>query len=493
MTVSLDPPLTPKSGRTLKVLGVARISTEHQDKRSFDDQKNKMREYVGNSYAGPVDWQFIASQGSGETLDRVELFQAEQLIESGGFDLLIAEDLARICRRKRAYDFCELCVDSQTRLIAINDRVDTAQDGWEDGAFISTWHHERSNRDTSQRIRRSLRNRFMQGGVVQTTVFGIVKPPGAKTDGDLYKDPAAQPVYDEVFRRLEQGANFSGVADWLNARQVPLPSYARSARWTCSLLSQLIHNPILKGVRVRNKKMSKRINETGRRRSVAAPAGERLERHCPHLAFVDPDRYDRLIRLLDRRNGKYKRKGSDGVDPRKGVPKKRSAWPGQHLRCGVCGRIFHWTGVGPRKMMTCSGAATYRCWNSLLLNGATATRKLTEAIFAAVVALPDFDETFQEKVRREAGAVRDRQAARRQELTRLVDACAGQVARVTDAVAESRGSRSLLEKLRELEAQQVDLEQERAALDRAPAPRVELPAAEELKELKERARGVFTS
>ena len=47
-------------------------------------------------------------------------------------------------------------------------------------------------------------------------------------------------------------------------------------------------NPILKGVRVRNKKMSKRVNKTGRPRSVDAPA-EELERFkdlCDG-AFVD--------------------------------------------------------------------------------------------------------------------------------------------------------------------------------------------------------------
>jgi hypothetical protein len=62
-------------------------------------------------------------------------------------------------------------------------------------------------------------------------------------------------------------------------------------------VTQLIHNPILKGMRVRNKKMSRRVNKTGRRRAVDAPPAERLERHCPHLAFIEPQRYDRLERF----------------------------------------------------------------------------------------------------------------------------------------------------------------------------------------------------
>jgi hypothetical protein len=53
--------------------------------------------------------------------------------------------------------------------------------------------------------------------------------------------------------------------------------------------------------------MSKRINKTGRRRSVDAPPEDRLERNCPHLAFIDAERYDRVIRKLRARNDKYRR------------------------------------------------------------------------------------------------------------------------------------------------------------------------------------------
>src|SRR5262249_42217967 len=155
-------------------------------------------------------------------------------------------------------------------------------------------------------------------------------------------------VYEEMFRRLEDGASYAEIADWLNEQKVPLPPYARSSRWTCALVSRLIHNPILKGVRVRNQKMSKRVNQTGRRKSVPAPPSERLERHCPHLEFIAPARYDRLIHLLDARNAKYRRKGLDGRDSRKNVPKKRTVWPGQHLDCGICGRPLVYGGHGQK-------------------------------------------------------------------------------------------------------------------------------------------------
>jgi hypothetical protein len=86
--------------------------------------------------------------------------------------------------------------------------------------------------------------------------------------------------------------------------------------------------------------MSKRVNATGRHKSVHAPPEERLERPVPHLAFIDPQRYDRLIRRLDERNARFRRKGVNGIDPRNGVPNKRTVWPGQHITSGVCGRPY---------------------------------------------------------------------------------------------------------------------------------------------------------
>jgi site-specific DNA recombinase len=135
---NLTPPLFSRNGLVLVVVIVCRISTENQDERSLDDQLAKIKEFLAAHYDGPIEFIVIRSCGSGEHLDRQELVQLEELIEEGQIDLVIAEDLARICRRKRAYDLCELCVNHKVRLIAVNDRVDTLENGWEDCAFIST-------------------------------------------------------------------------------------------------------------------------------------------------------------------------------------------------------------------------------------------------------------------------------------------------------------------------------------------------------------------
>ena len=273
----LEPPLSPRNGSVLRVLGITRISTLNQDPKSLDDPQALLRQWVQARFAGPIEWKFIAGQGSGECVDRKEVIEATNEVESGRYNLVIMEDLARHMRRTHAVLFCEQCEDTETRLIAINDNIDTCKD-WRLHAFFAAMKHEQSNKDTSERIKRTLRNRFNQGEVIPCPIFGYIKPPDTQREEHLQKDPAAEPIYAEWFRRLDEGATFAEIADWLNDKKVPPGPYSRSDRWTGRMVGRITRNPILKGVRVRNRVKSKRLNKTGKYRAVKADPAERLER-----------------------------------------------------------------------------------------------------------------------------------------------------------------------------------------------------------------------
>ena len=462
----------------------------HQDERSLDDQAALCRRYVRDHYSTPARFRIIQGRGSGETLDRQDLADAEAAVASGAYDLVVVEDLGRICRRNRAIDFCELCEDAGTRLIAINDNIDTDRDDWRLNAFFASLKHESGNKDTARRIRRSLRHRFEQGGVVQTLPYGYIKPPGAKTDAEVTKDPAAVPVYEEVFRRLEGGASYAEVADWLNAAGVPTGPWMRSRRWDGPSLARAVQNPILKGVRRRNERMSQRVNRTGRRKSVKAPPDERLLRPVPHLAFIATDRYDRVIAALGARHAACARGRKAGApDTRAGVPKKRTVWPGQHVACGICGRPYYWGGHGQRAHLMCSGARTYRCWNVASFEGAEAGRRLAEAVLCLVEALPDFDAAFRDKVE---AATRARRSARAEALCRLDregEATGRELKNLIDAVAQMGYSPALRDRLGEVEARKARLDAERADLRRRPDEAPPLPPIEELRRRAREAVG----
>lgn len=136
MIRTINPPLAAKDGRKLRVLAVCRISTLNQDERSLDDQEASYRRWLDDATELPYDLTVISSQGSGECIDRESYFEAIEHVESGRFDLVISEDLGRICRRVHAHIFCETCEDAETRLIALNDHVDTGCEGWQLNSFV---------------------------------------------------------------------------------------------------------------------------------------------------------------------------------------------------------------------------------------------------------------------------------------------------------------------------------------------------------------------
>ena len=146
MVSPFQPPLAARNGHQLKVLGIARISTEHQDLLSLEDQEALYRRWLAEHTDLDYDLRMVSGCGSGECLDRQEALQATAEVQTGTYDLVIAEDLGRIFRRVHAHLFCELCEDVGTRLVAVNDHVGTGTEGWRLHAFFATPATQHSRR-----------------------------------------------------------------------------------------------------------------------------------------------------------------------------------------------------------------------------------------------------------------------------------------------------------------------------------------------------------
>jgi site-specific DNA recombinase len=64
----LQPPLEPRRGKVLKVLGIARISRVTQNEKSLDDQQAFYREYLLRATDLEFEIKVLAGVGSGESL-----------------------------------------------------------------------------------------------------------------------------------------------------------------------------------------------------------------------------------------------------------------------------------------------------------------------------------------------------------------------------------------------------------------------------------------
>lgn len=474
----------PKNGQFYNVLGVCRISTVHQDGKSLDDQKTLYEESLTRTYGDLFRLSVIQSTGSGEDLTRPALQELRDRVEKGDIDIVITEDLGRIARRMDAFRFCEEAEDSYTRVYAINDGVDTFEENWRMSSMFACIRHETYNRDTSRRIQRTLRSRFAQGGVVQSLPYGYLKPHAHASDSECSKLPEAESVYDEIFRRLEEGQTFAQVADWLNKQGIPTGPACRAQTWNGSLLATVVRNPILKGLRQRNRRVTKRVNKTGKRKTEPAPADMLLERQVPHLAFIEPERYDRVIRLLAQRGEKYRR--ADGVrnDPRAGIPKKQTRWPGQQLRCGVCGRLYVWGGHGRKDRLMCNGAREHKCWNAMTVDGPTAARAIADEIRTKIELLPDFDNAWLHQLQEATAALSGVNDRKMQELQTALSCVSREVANLVEFICTGQGkSESVAARLKEAERRQTEIQDAMVALGRQRPQAVNLPPMEELRQI----------
>jgi site-specific DNA recombinase len=469
--------VTPRNGHTLVVGIVARISGgPNQKDVSLEDQIDHAKQEVTGLYHGPVEYVEFVSKNKGERLDRPELEEIERVLRSGRLDLLVCEDLGRLVRGTEAKDLCGLAVDHGTRVIAPNDCIDTADETWEEDAISACRDHVGHNAHTSKRLKQKLMNRFVKsGGATAREIMGYIKPEGAKTYDDWIKDEEATAIYLKWFQKLKETQNCSEVADWLNLTGVPLGKYARRGAWNGQMVRRVTANPILKGLPYRGRKRTVKRHETGRRVSVLNPEGPRF-RECPHLAHVPADLFDEVNALLDAENRGFGRKPVNGSDPLAGVPRQRTRFPGQHARCGYCGRPYVWGGNGDAGRLMCTGAREWRCWNSVSFDGALAAKRLVEAITAELFKLDGFDAQLRALVEQARAAGGDREA-RLEHLRREAEELRRQRENVADAIAQLGLSPALKDKHEVLEGAERALARRRRELENAAGQDRTLPTS----------------
>ena len=471
-------PLFPRNGRVLVVGIIARISgCQGQTEISLDDQIDHCKEYVEMLYKGEVEYIVISTKGKGEQLDRPELQELEKLLRSRKLDLLLVEELGRIVRGGEAARLCGVAVDHATRVLAPNDGVDTNDPTWESAAMKAASSHVEHNILTSLRIKHKMMNRFTRSGfTAKRDIYGYIVPEGARSYADWQKDDNATPNIREGSEQLMVCLNGETVAASLNAQGVPTGPYSREKKWDGVMVLRYYRNLLLSGRPQRGAMHSIKNYETGRRRSVKNPKGPQYVNY-PHLAHLDPAFQDELIAQLAEKNVKFKRDHEKGCDCRLGIPRSRTRFPGQHVRCWYCGRRCVWGGNGVTERLMCSGAREWKCWNSIGFNGALCAKRISEVILAELARLEGIDAQYRELVERALRGDVDGLAVRWDAIHREESAIEKERQNVELSIREL-GPRPMLGQILDgLEARATKAAQERWKLEQLGSRKPTLPAS----------------
>lgn len=478
-----DRMMKPRNGNTFHVGIVARISgCSRQKEVSLEDQIDHAKEETILYYdENTPEYHVVSTKGKGERLDRPELAEIERLIRSRVLDLLVIEDLGRLVRGTEAARLCGIAVDHGVRVIVPNDCIDTNDPSWEEDVISACRDHVGHNAQTSKRIKHKMMNRFRKKGeAMARPIFGYIVPPDAKSYDDWVKVEEYTSVLLELYTRLRDNPNCSHAASWLNSKGIPTGPYHRNKEWDTRMVRRLVDNPLLKGFARRGDRHTEKHHETGRRISVKNPDGAYFY-PCPHLAHIPTELWEEVNALLDSTNEGMGRKPVDGRDPRAGVARKMTLFPGQHIRCGICRRLCYWGAHKSIKHMVCSGAHDYMCWNSVHIDGVMAGQRILEAVYSKLEELPDFDEAFIAQARETEAALRASRPSELMAAEQALQACERELENLYDQRAKTGDDDILGRKIAQVKNDHLQHKLKLSSLRAAGAQEQEFPTMKQLR------------
>jgi site-specific DNA recombinase len=403
-------PRRPDGVLWLALLG--RVSTEHQRKENITASQNACEKLMKPLHDGDIKFLRFGDQGSGWLAHRTAIDEVYRLIEEELIDGVIAEDLARPFRNPRfQFEFAQRCKDHNVRLICPGDALDTADPNWEVVLHAAVIRHGMVVPETRRRVRRTADHNFDNGGMVLKFPFGYrrVSPEeAARGDGErIARLPECTPVFREIAFRILRGDSYESIAEWLNNAEIPTGEYASSKVWTGKLVRDLMRNVLLSGVRTFRAFEFEIVYQTGEHNRKKNPNPS--TRFVPSLAHFSPAEHREIIYAMDERKEACKPKTEHG---RKNRPRRMTLWPGQHLRCTICGDELFWYG----KVLRCRNASPGRprsCWNQTVVKAAQIRSKLLPEIVGTLKTRPlayeaflssawnEFELTFNKSLRRQ--------------------------------------------------------------------------------------------
>lgn len=338
-----------------RIISVGRLSkpknTEAETQQSLDAIRRENERLLKTIYSGESIVRYLGEQISGMQPERDTMTELWELVDSGLWDLIIAEDLSRAFRNPALQlKFVQDCFDQGIRVICFADNLDTADENWETAALIAAVRHGLSIPDTRRRIRRTATGSFANGGMVikikafyakvsrEDAASGKYGPKGLR----IRKRTELNWAMIEIRRRLHAGESPRFIIAWLNSEGVPVGDYVKSGRWTKKVFRELLQDPILHGNRTFRDVLHRQIFRTAkyRRSKNETPDIE----YVPELAFMTREEQEAMLAIVGWSIDWGGVKPTQRSNPRKGISRYESYWPAQSAHCCACGAKMYSNG-----------------------------------------------------------------------------------------------------------------------------------------------------
>lgn len=313
------------------------------DRKVESDSVGNQRRMIDDFIAKHPEIEAVAEKVddgySGVLFDRPAFQEMMEMIRRGEANCIIVKDLSRLGREyiETGRYMRRVFPAYGVRFIAINDNVDTANEGADDLAVsVRNIMNEAYARDISIKTRSALEAKRRNGDFVGAfSIYGYIKT------GDRHKklviDPYAAGVVREIFRRKLEGHSAQSIADELNQMGVLSPlAYKRdnglphasggysdraNCKWSATAVIRILQDETYTGTLVQGKQSTPHFKL---KTMEMKPESEWVRVDDTHEAIVSRMDFDLVqrIREIDTRTSP----GRDSVFLFSGM-----------LICGCCG------------------------------------------------------------------------------------------------------------------------------------------------------------
>jgi site-specific DNA recombinase len=422
-----------------RVAVYARFSTDKQNPRSIEDQLRVCREHVermGGALAN--DLIFTDAGISGSSIIRPGFQALHEAVRARRIDVIITEDLSRI-GRDIANNAAVLKQFGSlgARLLAINDGIDTGQQGSKLLGAIKSAMAENYLDELRDRTRRGMDGLFEAGMSTGGKTFGYANVPQPDGRARMEIDATEAAIVRQIFERYLAGHSIRAIAEHLNQDGERAP---RGGKWNNLTVRAMLRNEVYAGSVIYNRRQWIRDSETGKRRYVERPRSEWRKQERPELRIIDAGTWHEAATRISAIAKRYKQ-----------GQRKTSSFPlSGLLACGACGALLTINGSGKRYYL-CSAHQTGRgCAN----NNSIAEPRIRTSLITKIqeaagdkLLLDDLRAQWAARVGEQSREVRSELERRRAALATIQN----QISRLLDYIADGNDSPSTAAKIKEKE------------------------------------------
>ena len=438
----------------------ARYSTDLQSASSIDDQVRLCRERLERDGHELVKV-YSDRAVSGATLIRPGVQLLMQDASRGALDLVYAEALDRISRdQEDAAGFFKRMIFAQVTIVTLAEgeisELHVGLKGTMNALFL---------KDLAQKTRRGLQGRIVQGLSGGGICYGYNLVPGETGTRRINASEAS--AVQSIFRDYAAGLSPRAIAKKLNQKGIAGPS---GRAWRDTTIrghfgrgTGILNNELYIGRLVWNRLTYLKDPKSGRRRSRHNSPEKWVVQEVPALRIVD----DKLWQAVKARQGTIR--ASDRVANARATrfwERRRS----RHLlsglvRCQECGSRY--AAVG-RDYLACSAArGSGTCSNRQSIRRAALEGLIIDGLRQRLMA-PELVEEFIRAFHKEINLQRREDDALRGVKTRELVDVKRKLDGIIDAIADGLRAPGLQQRLDELEAQRIEIEQGLAAEPTSP-------------------------